>query len=184
MSDLKVGCVVIFNNGPHLVVSTDFLRMAQRKATLRIKLRNLITGNIVDYTISGSETLPAAEIEHTEAQFLYTDKNGATFMDLTSYEQLTLEDSILGDGIHFLKEGTVVQLNLYNGKPISVELPKKVELKVIEAAPGVRGDTAQGATKLVKLETGFSVAVPLFINEGETLVIDTRDGAYVERAKS
>jgi elongation factor P len=123
------------------------------------------------------------DFEEKEMQYLYRDDNGYTFMDLDSYEQVFVSPEDMGDAQGFLQEQVSVTVQLYNGKPMGVELPIFVELKVIKSEPGVKGDTASGATKPAELETGAVIQVPLFVEEGDVVKIDTRDGAYIERIR-
>lgn len=182
ITDLKVGRIVKFNNEPFLIVSNGFMRTAQRKPVMRTKLRGVMSGKVVDKTFIAGENFEFVEIERLRAQYMYRDADGAYFMDSATFDQFSIPFEMLGDSAQYLKEGEDAVVTKYEGKPIGVELPVKVALKVVETEPGVRGNTAQGGSKPAKLETGMMVQVPLFINEGDSVRVNTETGEYVERA--
>lgn len=184
MSELKMGVTVTLNNQPYEIIKADHHKMGRGGAVLKLKLRNLIDNSVLEKTIQGNETLQPADLDHKDVQFLYSDATSFSFMDQESYETIALDTDQIGEKAQYLKEGLTVEAMYYNGKPVTIELPIKLPLKVIQAPPGIKGDTAQGGTKQITLETGLVVNAPLFIKEGETVVIDTRDGSYVERANS
>lgn len=181
MNDLKVGVVVDLENTPYQVVWSDFMRTAQRKPVMRTKLRHLITGQVLEKTFKPGDKIDEADLRRSKAQFMYREGETFNFMDNTSYEQFTFEKNQIGDISNYVKEGEDIEVMNFNDKPVTIKIPPKVELKVVEAPPGVKGDTASNATKRVKLETGYEVAVPLFIKEGELVRINTESGEYVER---
>lgn len=150
-------------------------------AFVRTKLRNLITGNVLDRTFRAGEKVEEAFIEQKRLQYLYSSGDEYHFMDQQTFDQYLISAGQLGDAIHYLKENMIVSTSFYQGKLIEVEPPIFVDLKVIEAEPGVRGDTAKGGTKQVRLETGYTIQVPLFIQKDDIIKIDTRTGAYVGR---
>lgn len=167
-----------------MVQTANFLRMQQRKPVMQTKLKHVITGKVVEYSFKAGETVETADMERSKANFLYIDHEGAHFMDTTSYEQFMFTDEQLGLKKNFLKDGMEVQVLLFEEKPINIELPPKVELKVVEAVPGVRGDSAQGRVmKEATLENGATVKVPLFVNEGDIIRINTDTGEYSERVE-
>lgn len=182
ITDLKVGYVVKHDSEPYVILTNSFMRTAQRKPVMRTKLRSLISGRVMEKTYTAGEAFEMADIQRTKAQYLYKDQSDAYFMDLQNFEQFPIALEILGDRINFLKEGEETVVTRYEEKPINIELPPKVNLKVIETTPGLRGDTAQGGTKPAQLETGLSIQVPLFINEGDCVRLNTETGEYVERA--
>lgn len=182
ITDLKVGRIVKFNDEPFLIVSNGFMRTAQRKPVMRTKLRGVMSGKVVDKTFIAGENFEFVEIERLRAQYMYKDADGAYFMDSATFDQFSIPFDMLGDSAHYLKEGEDAIVTKYEGKPIGVELPVKVALKVVETEPGVRGNTAQGGSKPATLETGMVVQVPLFINEGDSVRVNTETGEYVERA--
>lgn len=182
MNDVRVGSLVKINGEPYICLWSDFMRTAQRKPVRRTKLKNLITGNILEQTFKPGDKIEEADVERTKATYLFSDANSATFMDVETFDQFPIELESLGEGKHFLKDGIEYTLVKFEGNPITVELPKKIELKVTETMGAVRGDTAQGGVlKDAKLETGFEVKVPLFIKQGDVVRINTDTGEYVER---
>lgn len=182
ITDLKVGRIVSFGGEPCLIVSNSFMRTAQRKPVMRTKLRGVMSGKVVEKTFIAGESFEIVEIEKTRAQFMYRDSDSAYFMDSQTFDQFGIPLEVVGEMIKYLKEGEETTITKYEGKPIGLELPVKVALKVTETTPGVRGDTAQGGTKAATLETGIVVQVPLFINEGDMVRVNTETGQYVERA--
>ncbi|MBI5413817.1 elongation factor P [Candidatus Peregrinibacteria bacterium] len=182
ITDLKVGRLVNHNGEPFLIVSNSFMRTAQRKPVMRTKLRGVISGKVLDKTFIAGEDFDLVEIEKVRAQFMYKDADSAYFMDSITFDQFFIPLDALGDAAKYLKEGEDTTVTRYEGKPIGVELPVKVALKIVETTQGVRGDTATGGTKAATLETGLVVQVPLFLNEGDSVRINTETGEYVERA--
>ncbi|MDP4001186.1 MAG: elongation factor P [bacterium] len=182
-SELKgIGRIIKYNNEPHQIIWSNFMRTAQRKPVIQTKLRNLMTGKVVEYSFKYGERVEAADVTKKKVQFLYADNDGAYFMDQENFETIVLTKDLAQDQLPFLKEGVEATIVSYEDRPIGLDLPVKIDLKVIEAPPGIKGDSASGTTKPVKLETGHTVNVPLFIKEGDKVRIDTRTGAYVERA--
>ena len=151
-------------------------------AFVRVKMRNFRTGSTVERTFNAGEKMPKAHVERREVEFLYEDGGEYHVMDTENYEQTTLTKEQLGNALNFLKENMMIQVLLFQGAIFSVEIPISVELAVTETDPGIKGDTAQGGTKSATVETGYIVKVPLFINVGDVLRIDTRTGDYIERA--
>ncbi len=151
-------------------------------ATIRTKLRNLRTGATIDRTFQSGDRVQDIRLDHRPAQYLYRDGDLYYFMDKETFEQTPLDSRHLGDHVHYLKENLDVRLTFYDGEPLDVELPTSVELSVVESEPGVRGDTATGANKPATVETGLKVQVPLFVNVGDTIKVDTRTGEYLTRA--
>lgn len=183
ITDLKVGRLVSINGEPFLIVSNGFMRTAQRKPVMRTKLRGVISGKVLDKTFIAGEDFELVDIEKVRAQYMYKDEDSAYFMDSATFDQFPIPLASIGDTVRFLREGEDATVTRYEGKPIGVELPVKVALKVAETSPGVRGDTAQGGSKPATLETGIVVQVPLFINEGDFVRVNTETGEYVERAQ-
>lgn len=183
ITDLKVGRLVSFGGEPWVIVSNSFMRTAQRKPVMRTKLRGVMSGKVMDKTFIAGEDFELVNIEKNRAQFMYKDEDTAYFMDSSTFDQFSMLLDMVGDMVKFLKEGEETTVTMYEGKPIGLELPVKVTLKVKETTPGVRGDTAQGGTKAATLETGFVVQVPLFINEGDSVRVNSETGEYVERAQ-
>lgn len=183
-SDLRKGSKLEIDGEPYLVVDFEFSKPGKGQALYRCRLKNMITGSQFDRTYRSGDKFNAADMEEQSMEFLYKDGNRYTFMNTSTYEQIELTEENVGDAINYLTENLVVDMLLFQGRPIGISLPNFVELRVIQADPGIKGDTAAGATKPVTLETGFVIQVPLFIEEGEVLKVDTRSGAYVERVKS
>ena len=182
ITDLKVGTVVNIDNAPYQIINNSFMRTAQRKPVMRTKMRNLINGSVMEKTFIAGESFELADVARKNVQYLYKDTVDAYFMDMENYEQFSFSLEFLGDMVGYLQEGKEMSALLYNEKPISIQLPPKVVLKVVETTPGVRGDRAQAGSKPAKLETGAMVNVPLFIEEGEMIRVNTETGEYVERA--
>ena len=180
-NDFRTGVTIEIDGQPWVVVDFQHVKPGKGSAFVRAKIKNVITGSVLERTFNAGEKLPRAHIERREAQYLYGMGDELTFMDVTTYEQVTLSREVVGEGVLYLKENTNVYIMSYEGRVIGVEIPNFVELKVVETEPGFKGDTATGGTKQAKLETGAVVKVPLFVNVGDVLKIDTRTGEYIER---
>ena len=181
-TDLKKGTLFVLNGEPYEVLEAHFLRMQQRKAVVQTKIRNLVTGKVVDRNWQPSDSFEEAEIEKQSAVFIYSSKGEYWFHEEGNpRNRFTLKEEVLGEQAQFLKQNTSVATVLFNGKVITVSLPVKMEFKVIEAPPAIRGNTAQGGTKQVTIEGGAKIAVPLFIEQDEMIRINTQTGEYVER---
>ena len=183
LSDIKTGKTISINNEPYLVIFHQHSKIGRAGAVLRTKLRNLKTGAILEKNFQGSDKIEEAEIAKSKAQYLYKEDEGYFFMDNASYEQFSLPKNVLGDLVKYLIENTEVTVLNYNSQPINIELPIKMQFKVCESPPAIRGNTADGGTKLVTLETGIKVNTPLFVKEGDILRINTETGEYAERVK-
>ncbi|MDB6046539.1 MAG: elongation factor [Gammaproteobacteria bacterium] len=182
-SEIRSGLKVLLDNEPYSVVENEFVKPGKGQAFNRIKVRNLKTGRTIERTFRSGESLEAADVVDMEMQYLYQEGEFWHFMVPDNFEQYTAGKAAIADQAQWLKDGLVCIVTLWNGEPLVVMPPAHVDLKVIETDPGLKGDTATGGQKVAKLETGASVRVPLFINEGEMLRIDTRNGEYVSRAK-
>ncbi len=182
MNDLKLGIFISLNNQPYTVIFTQHIKMARSGATMRTKLKNLVTGATLEKTFSGGDRIEEADLARRKANVLYRSDEIFYFMDAENFEQYELNGEAIGEKNNYLKEGQSLDVLLYNGRPINIELPKKIVLTVASAPPGVRGDTSGAATKTVTLETGFELRVPLFIKTGDQVRINTDTGEYVERA--
>jgi len=182
-SDIRKGLKITIDGTPYTVVDFQFVKPGKGQAFTRTRIKNMINGNVVDKTYKSGEKLEPADLEERQMQFLYPEGENYVFMDTDSYEQTHLTAEQLGDNTNYLVDQLNVSVLLFKGQAIGVTPPTFVELKVIETDPGFRGDTATGSTKPATLQTGFKVQVPLFIEEGEVLKIDTRTGQYVERVK-
>jgi elongation factor P len=164
-------------------VENEFVKPGKGQAYNRVKVRNLKTGKVLEKTFKSGESVEAADVLETEMQYLYNDGEYWYFMDQNTFEQVGASATIVGDAAKWMREQDICTLVLWNGEPISVDPPAHVNLKVVETDPGLRGDTSSGGSKPATLETGAVVQVPLFIEEGEVLKVDTRKGEYVSRAK-
>lgn len=182
LNDMKLGAIVLMNKQPFQVIWSNRMRTAQRKPVMQTKLRNVITGKVMEYSFKFGERIEEADVTREKANFLYTDGEGTHFMNNETFETIDMAKEVTAGQEPFLKESTEVQILRFNGKPVSIELPIKIELKVTEAPPNVVGNSGGSVTKPVTLETGLVVNAPMFIKEGDTLRIDTRTGEYVERA--
>lgn len=182
-SDFKGGAKIEMEGDPYVIVDFQHVKPGKGGAFVRTKLKNLKTGNLLEKTFRSGEKFDEPDLLDREMQFLYVQEDEYHFMDANTYEQLFLTFEQLGSARDFLKENMIVKILFYRGKPLGVDLPLFVELKIVETAPGIRGDTATGGTKLAKLESGGSVKVPLYIEEGTVIKVDTRTGTYVERVK-
>lgn len=181
INDIKLGTVITHDSQPYQVIYTQHVKVARGSANLKTKLRNLMTGQNLEVTFSSGDKIEEADLQRSKANFLYNDGNDYYFMDNESYEQFNLNNEAIGIQSDFLKEGMTVDVLIYQGNPLSIKLPVKIDLKVTQSPPGVKGDTAGSATKQVTLETGKQIKVPLFINQGDIVKINTETGEYVER---
>jgi elongation factor P len=182
-TDFRKGLKIEIGGEPYLIVDFQHVKPGKGGAFVRTRLKSLITGNVIDQTFRSGDRVDKPDLEEREMQFLYEAEGEYHFMDTKNYEQLFLTADQLGEGIGYLKENLVIKTLFHNGKPIGVEFPNFVELKVIQTEPGVRGDTATGATKPATLESGAVIQVPLFVEGGEVIRIDTRTHEYIERVK-
>jgi len=181
ITDLKSGTKITLLGDPFMVVSYAHSKMGRGGAVAKTRLKNLRTGAVIDKTFQGSDKISDAEIIKKRATFLYNDQNSAFFMDSESYDQFSIPISVVGDQKNYLIENSPVDILYFNEEPINIELPIKLTLKVTSAPPGIKGNSSGTVTKKVTLETGATADVPLFIKENDKIVIDTRDGKYVER---
>ncbi|MFH0819905.1 MAG: elongation factor P [bacterium] len=182
LNDIKQGLCLKINNEPYQVVEAHFMRCQQRKPVMQTKLKNLLSGKVLEINFKPGDKVEEADLEKHKANFLYQDAQGYFFMDNETFEQFNFSAEQLNERVKFLKEGIEVIVLYFNNQPVNIELPKKIDYKVISSPPAVRGDTAQGsATKQVTLETGLIVNAPLFVKEGDILRVNTDTGLYVER---
>ena len=182
-NEFRSGVKVIFEGDPCAIVENEYVKPGKGQAFNRVKIRNLKTGRVLERTFKSGDTLEAADVMDTEMQYLYQDGDFWHFMVPDTFEQYTAGKAAIGDNTIWLKDGVVCIVTLWNNVPLVVTPPPHIELKIVETDPGVRGDTATGGQKPAKLETGAVVRVPLFINEGEVIRVDTRTGEYISRAK-
>ena len=181
-NDFRNGVTIEIDGQVFSVIEFQHVKPGKGSAFVRTKLRNVKTGAVVERTFNAGEKMPRAHVDRHEMQYLYANGDEYSFMDTETFEQVSLTSAELGDALHFLKENMTIALLQFQGTIIGVDLPNSVELEVVETDPGLRGDTATGGTKPAKLETGYVVRVPLFIENGDKLIIDTRSGDYLSRA--
>jgi elongation factor P len=182
-NDFKNGMTLDLEGTLFQVVEFQHVKPGKGGAFVRTKLRNLRTGAVVERTFNAGVKVGLAIVERKEMQYLYRDENALTFMDLETYEQVPVEVGVLGDGAGWLAEGASAEVAMHEGVPIAVDLPASVALTITRTQPAVKGDTRTNAMKPATLETGAEVQVPLFLEEGERVKVDTRSGAYIERVK-
>ncbi len=182
VNDIKNGMTILFEDNIYVVLDFQHVKPGKGAAFVKAKLKNLRTGSIIEKTFNSSIKLERAIIEKKNMQFLYVTGNTYTFMDNETYEQIELTEDHLGNDKYYLKDGLEVMISVYQGEILGVILPEKVELTVTQTEPAVKGNTTNNATKDAVVETGLSVRVPLFIEEGEAILISTKDGSYASRA--
>jgi len=182
-ADFKTGLTIEYEGNVYQILTFQHVKPGKGGAFVRSRLRNLMTGSTLDKTWRAGESMEAALVERRNVDFLYRDGDELVFMDMDDYEELRLPAAQVGDAVKFLKDNTPVQLITWKGRLLNMELPQTMEFVVTQTDPGLRGDTAQGGSKPATLETGAVVTVPLFVNEGEVIRVDTRSGQYLERAK-
>ncbi|MGI6405234.1 MAG: elongation factor P [Syntrophaceticus sp.] len=180
-NDLRTGLTIDVDGEVYSVVEFQHVKPGKGAAFVRTKLKNMRTGRVVEQTFRAGEKVNRAHIERKEMQYLYREAESIVFMDNETYEQVSITEDQLGDNINYLQENMNIFVLIYNGELMGIDLPHSVELKVATTEPGVRGDTASGATKSATLETGLVIQVPLFVDEGDIVKVDTKTGEYLER---
>ncbi len=182
-SDIKKGLKMMLDNSPDpwTVVEFQFVKPGKGQAFTRVKVRNMATGAVIERTFKSGEKLEPADVEVRQLQYIYPDGSDFVFMDAQSGEQIHVNGEKIGDDARWLSDGMMIDVTLFKGQAIGVELPPHVTLQITHCEPGVKGDTASGATKPATLSTGATVNVPLFVKEGEWVKVDTTDGKYLER---
>jgi elongation factor P len=180
-SEFRNGLKIIYDGDPFEIVEFQHVKPGKGSAFVRTRIRNLLTGRVLEPTLKSGEKVGKPDMEEKEMQFVYKEGEHYVFMDVKTYDQTHIGEDALKEARNFLKENMNAHILFWNGRTIAVQLPNAVELKVTKCDPGVRGDTVSGALKPATMETGFTLNVPLFINEGDTLRIDTRTGQYITR---
>ena len=180
-NEFRGGLKILLDSDPYTILENEFVKPGKGQAFNRVRVRNLKTGRVVDKTFKSGESVEAADVVDLDMQYLYTDGEFWHFMKPDNFEQFAADEQAVSDARPWLKEEARCQVTLWNGTPLAVTPPNFVELTIVETDPGVRGDTAQGGVKPAKLETGAVVRVPLFVEQGETIKVDTRSGEYVSR---
>lgn len=183
-SDFRTGMTIRLGGELYSIVEFQHVNPGNWRAFVRTRLKNLKTGRVIENRFRAGEEVEIIRVEHKEYQYLYREGTSFVFMDQETYDQVSLEEDILGEGRYYLKEGEVVKILFTGAEPIGVEFPTSVDLRVAETVPGVKGNTATGGSKPARLETGATINVPLFINQGDIIRVDTRKGEYVERVKT
>jgi len=183
-NDFRNGVTIVIDNNLWTVIEFLHVKPGKGSAFVRTRLKNVKTGATVERTFRAGEKLERATVDNREMNMLYNDDEGYHFMDSETFENFTLQKELIGDPADFLKDGMRIQVQFHDDVPIGVDLPAHVELEVVETDPGFKGDTATGTTKPAKLETGATVQVPLFVNPGDQIKIDTRDRRYIGRVQS
>lgn len=183
ITDLKPGRAIQLDGVPYLIIASQFGRKSQSKANMQCKLKNMKTGAVIAKNFQGSEQVEPADVGYRRVQYLYNDGESYTFMDSQNYDQFPLTKEMIGEAAKFLVEGGEVDALMFEDHPIGIQLPSTVDLKVVETTPGVKGDTATGGTKPAKLASGLTINVPLFIQEGDVVKVNTETGAYMKKAE-
>jgi elongation factor P len=181
-NEFKSGLKIMLDGDPYSIVENEFVKPGKGQAFSRVKVRNLKTGRVIDRTFKSGEAVEAADVLETDMQYLYSDGQFWHFMMPDTFEQFQADAAAMGDAVKWLKGEEVCRITLYNNRPLAVEAPNTVELEVTQSDPGLRGDTSSGGNKPATLETGAVVRVPLFVNEGEKIRVNTRTGEYLSRA--
>ena len=184
VSELRKNAKLQMDGHPYVVTEFQFVKPGKGQGLYKCRLRNMITGATIDRTWRSGERLEAANVESKRMQYLFEDGNGFTFMDNESYEQVAISADLIGDDRNFLLDQLEVDVLFYNNRPVGVTLPSHIVLTIVEAEPGVKGDSANNPTKMATLQTGYKLQVPLFVKEGEKVKVDTRTGEYVERVNT
>ncbi|MBE3584709.1 MULTISPECIES: elongation factor P [Desulfofundulus] len=180
-NDFRTGLTIELDGDVYQVIDFQHVKPGKGAAFVRSKLRNLRTGAVIEKTFNAGEKIPRAHVERREVQYLYNDGTSYNFMDMETFDQFSMTREQLGDAVNFLKENMTINLLMFQGRSIGVDLPNFVELKVVDTPPGIKGDTASGGSKPATLETGYVVQVPFFVEVGDVLQIDTRTGQYIKR---
>lgn len=182
VNDFKTGITIKYEGNIYTVIEFQHVKPGKGAAFVRTKLKNLRTGSTIEITFNSAVKVELARIEKKQMQFLYTSGEDYIFMNMNDYSQVELKKELLGDDVKYLKENLDVDIAFYEGEMLGLYLPDKIEMEVIQTEPGVKGNTTSSAMKDATLETGYQIKVPLFINEGEKVIISTKDGKYVSRA--
>ncbi len=181
VGEIRKGIMIELDGQLQQIIDFQHIKMGRGSAQIRLKMRNVRTGQVTDRSFQATEKFQRIRLDHRTVQYLYSDGDQYHFMDTESFDQMVLTRDTLGDAVNYLKDGLTMELMSYNEQPLGVELPITVDLKIEHTEPGFKGDTATGGTKPATVETGLVVQVPLFVNQGETIRVDTRTGTYLER---
>ena len=182
-AEFRNGLKIQIDGDPYIIVEFQHVKPGKGGAFVRTKMKSLKNGNVIDRTFRSGEKVDVPELEEKTMQYLYAADKDRVFMDTTSYEQLSMSEKQLGESINYLKENMEIKVLYFKGQPINIDIPMFVELMIARTDPGVRGDTASGGSKPATLETGATVKVPFYLNEGDIIKVDTRTGTFIERVK-
>jgi elongation factor P len=180
-TDIRKGLKMMVDDQPYVVIDFQFVKPGKGQPFTRVKIRNMATGSVLERTYKSGEKIEQADVEERPLQYIYPDGTDFVFMDAATGEQITVPGEKIGDDSRWLSDGMSIEVTLFKGQPIGVSLPSHVVLQIVASEPGIKGDTASGATKPATVSTGAVVNVPLFVQEGEWVKIDTREGTYLER---
>lgn len=180
-SEFRKGLRILLEDEPFVIVDFQHVKPGKGGAFVRTRIKSLVTGNVLDRTFRSGDKVDLPELEESQMQFLYKEEDKFYFMDTNTYDQIFINEKSLGDAKNYIKEGLTIEVLFYKGNPIGVEIQNFVDLKIVKTEPGIRGDTATNVTKPALLESGYTIQVPLFVEEGEVVKIDTRTGQYIER---
>lgn len=183
-SDIRKGLKFMYEGQPYIVVDFQFVKPGKGQAFTRTKMKNLLTGSILERNLRSGEKFEPADVEDRTLQYIYPEGDQYVFMNSNTGEQVSVTREVVGDDADFLIDGIEVVITIYKGNPVSINLPPHIVVQVAETEPGIKGDTATNVTKPAKIATGGTVAVPLFVNEGDWIKVDTRSRSYLERAKA
>lgn len=183
ISALQPGTAIVYNGKPYQIIESRHLKMGRGGGIQQVKMRGLLDGTIINQNFKGNEKLEEADLQRKPSQYLYKDSDNAFFMDPTDFEQFSIDKSSAGKAVDYLSEGSNVDVLYYNNQAVAINPPIKVTVTVAHADPGIKGDRASAGTKAVEIESGATIQAPLFIKTGDKIVVDTRTGSYVERAK-
>ncbi|MEG1495719.1 MAG: elongation factor P [Bacilli bacterium] len=182
VNDFKTGMTINYENNLYQIIEFQHVKPGKGAAFVRTKMKNIRTGSTIEITFNSSIKVELARVEKRDMQFLYAQGDSYFFMNMETYDQIELNKKQIGDDVKFLKENLIVSISFFEGEVLGIILPDKIDLKIIHSEPGIKGNTANSAMKDAELETGYTVKVPLFVNEGESIIISTSDGKYVSRA--
>ena len=183
LNDIKKGININYNGEPYVVIDANFVRMQARQPVMQTKLKSLVSGKVLEITFKPGDKVEYADLQRGQANYMYKDETSAFFMNNDTYEQFDIPLDQLGNKINYLKEGTDCDVLYFENKPVNIDIPIKIKLKVTQAPPGVKGDSSSNVTKQITLETGAVINAPLFIKQGDEIIVNTESEEYVERAK-
>ena len=182
-SQFRKGLKIMYEGKPYMILENQFVKPGKGQAFNRVRIKNLLTGSVLDINMKSGENVPEADVSIDTMQYMYASGDGYHFMNTKTYDQVELTEDQIGEAKNYLTENLEVTISFFEGKAIAVEVPNFIEMQIVKCDPGVRGDTVSGATKPATLSSGFEVYVPLFVEEGEWVRVDTRTGEYLDRVR-